>query len=298
MPARTNDFQQLIATAYRQIVATNGTVTESAMVRDKHTGTLREVDILIEHRAAHHDFRVMIECRDRARKDSVAWIEEIIGKAMSLAVDKIVAVSNSGFTAAAKKKASANGIETLLLERALETDWSAFPCKPGIALVTDETLTLKDVHYLAGSGFRPLSEIGLEATAFREGKEVGPVKEYCIMLFHQRLPELHGELKKLWAALFLTLDDLKKELVMEWECETPNFSVTDARGEDIKIPKLKFLILGKRQVAEVAQQHHKFNGLMLSTGEHFLSEDLSIRFYLTQDPETKQLHGRWQTIPK
>jgi hypothetical protein len=240
----------------------------------------------------------MIECRDRARKDSVSWIEEIIGKARSLPVDKIVAVSTSGFTAAAQKKASENGIVTLSIENALETDWSVFPFKPGLAIISNETFTLHGVQYLAGSEFRPLSEIGLESRSFREGKEVGPIKEFCIALFRQRAPELQAEVNKRRGTLFQTMEDCGKVLVVEWGFETPGLSVDVANGENIGIPKLIFIVSGTRRVDEVEQEHRKFNGLMISTGEHALSEGSSIRFHLTQDPETKQLHGRWQTIPK
>lgn len=102
MPERTNDFQRLIATIYDQITANEATVTESAMVFDRDSKTLREVDILVEYRFAHHNFKLMIECRDRARKDTVEWIDSLLGKIGSLEVNKVVAVSKEGFTKSAK----------------------------------------------------------------------------------------------------------------------------------------------------------------------------------------------------
>ncbi|MGH9913639.1 MAG: hypothetical protein ACRD4W_14435 [Nitrososphaeraceae archaeon] len=50
MPKRTNDFQELIATIYKQITPHGGKVTESGMAFDKDANTLREVDILVEYR--------------------------------------------------------------------------------------------------------------------------------------------------------------------------------------------------------------------------------------------------------
>jgi hypothetical protein len=88
MPKRTNDFQQLITMIYSKIVPKDTLVTESALLHDKDTGALREVDILLEHRVAHLNIKVMMECRDRKRKDTVTWIDELIGKAKSLPVDK------------------------------------------------------------------------------------------------------------------------------------------------------------------------------------------------------------------
>ena len=98
MPKRTNDFQDLIASVYKQIVPDGGKVTESGMVYDKDADTLREVDILVEYRYVHHNFKIAIECRDRSRKDSVEWIDSLIGKSKSLLVNKVVAVSKEGFT--------------------------------------------------------------------------------------------------------------------------------------------------------------------------------------------------------
>jgi hypothetical protein len=113
MPKRTNEFQQLIFTIYDQIAAADATVTESAMVFDRDAKTLREVDILVEWRYAHHNIKLAIECRDRARKDTVEWIDTLLGKIDSLEVDKIVAVSKEGFTEAAMTKAATRGIDVL-----------------------------------------------------------------------------------------------------------------------------------------------------------------------------------------
>jgi hypothetical protein len=123
MPKRTNEFQELIKSIYEKIVPDGGKVTESGMVFDKNAKTLREVDILVEYRYAHHDFNMAIECRDRSRKDSVEWIDGLIGKSKSLAVNKVVAVSKEGFSKTAKNKAEAHNIDTLTLEEAIEIDW-------------------------------------------------------------------------------------------------------------------------------------------------------------------------------
>ncbi|ARO87967.1 hypothetical protein EBAPG3_009415 [Nitrosospira lacus] len=297
MPQRTNDFQQLIAMIYSLIVADNGTVTESAMVLDKDSETLREVDILIAHRHANHDFRVMIECRDRSRKDTVAWIDELIGKANSLQVDKVVAVSKEGFTISATKKAAKNGIVTLSLEDALETDWSEFPIKPGIAAVSVETFVLQELYYFAQTEFRSLKEIGLESTAIQAGIEWGSVKEFCIALFQQQASHLQAQVNNRRATLFKTLEDIKKVLLLEFEVETPDLLVKGATGEQIRIPRLKFVVTGTREVVDMARKHQKFNGLMISTCEHVFPEGSAIKLCMAQDPETKQLRGRWQMIP-
>ncbi len=123
MPKRTNEFQKLITKIYEQLAGPNDIVSESAMVRERGSGTLREVDILLQKRIFGTDLRIAVECRDRADKEDIEWIDNLIGKYQDLDVDKKIAVSNSGFTPAAQKKASLNRIETLTLKEALETNW-------------------------------------------------------------------------------------------------------------------------------------------------------------------------------
>jgi hypothetical protein len=61
----------------------------------------RQVDITVKK-----DGKVThIECRDHQAPQDVQWIEELIGRRTSLGADVIVAVSSSGFTAGALKKA-------------------------------------------------------------------------------------------------------------------------------------------------------------------------------------------------
>ena len=73
MPARTNEFQRLIAVIQSHLDP-GSTVTESAMFADVVTGTSREVDIAVAGRVAGQAVTVSIECRDRSRGPDVTWI--------------------------------------------------------------------------------------------------------------------------------------------------------------------------------------------------------------------------------
>ncbi len=124
MPKRTNNFQLLIHKIYENLVDGSTQVTESGMVWDSQGEILREVDILIERKGMNSDesFSWMIECRDRSRKESIEWIDGLIGKSLSLNVNKVVAVSSKGFARSAIKKAAANGIDTITLKKCLDLD--------------------------------------------------------------------------------------------------------------------------------------------------------------------------------
>jgi hypothetical protein len=133
VPPRSNEFQRLVRTIYEQIVPEGATVTESAMVRERGSSVEREVDILVESRVGDIVVRLGVECRDRARRDDIEWVDQLIGKYRDLPVDKIIAVSSSGLTRAAQEKAAANRIEVRTLTEALDADWPKELVKTQIA---------------------------------------------------------------------------------------------------------------------------------------------------------------------
>ena len=66
----------------------------------------RQIDITI----CRENTITMVECRIHSKKQDVKWIEELIGRRSSLKADTVIAVSASGFTKGAIKKAKAYGI--------------------------------------------------------------------------------------------------------------------------------------------------------------------------------------------
>jgi hypothetical protein len=125
VPRRSNDFQRLIYLIQQQLGRDAFTVTESKLVRDS-TGQRREIDVAVEGTMAGHRVLIAVECRDHARPQDVQWIEQLQGKYRHMAAEKVVAVSASGFTPAARELARnslAPRIEALSLSDALVTDW-------------------------------------------------------------------------------------------------------------------------------------------------------------------------------
>lgn len=66
----------------------------------------RQIDITIKR----DNKLTLVECRIHKKKQNVKWIEELIGRKQSLHADAIIAVSSSGFTPGAIKKAEKYGI--------------------------------------------------------------------------------------------------------------------------------------------------------------------------------------------
>src|SRR6185436_3376960 len=66
----------------------------------------RQIDITVKS----SDSFIIIECRLHRSPQDVQWIEELIGRRESLRADSVIAVSSSGFTEGAERKAKAFGV--------------------------------------------------------------------------------------------------------------------------------------------------------------------------------------------
>ena len=105
MPKRTNPFQRVVRSLYEVLAPLGATVEESALLTETPTGSEREIDVLITFPTLGTQLRIAVECRDHDRPQTVEWIDSLIGKYSNLPIDKVIAVSDSGFTPAAELKA-------------------------------------------------------------------------------------------------------------------------------------------------------------------------------------------------
>jgi hypothetical protein len=294
MPKRTNDFQTLIRTIYEQIVPEGGSVTESGMVPDREAGILREVDILVEHKYAGHEFRLIVECRDHSRSQTVDWIDGLIGKVKSLDVDKVVAVSSKGFSRSALRKAKENGIETLTLEEANETDWAKFPIRPGLVVMTDDIYRIHDVLHMHGEEYLPITALGLNSQVEAEGEVVGDLAGVIEYFFQEYLaPQLDKHKKEHFSEIFKTREDVEKPLWAQSEHDWTGICVVSRDGTRTELSKVKFVVFGNRRAMGVEQEHRLFNERMVSTGRLLDADGTTVDFSIVQDPDTEKIHLRW-----
>lgn len=295
MPKRTNDFQGLVTQIYKSIVPEGGRVTESGMVYDADAKILREVDILVEYKYAGHEFSFIVECRDRSRKETVEWIDSLVGKTKSLKVNKVVAVSSKGFAETAINKAKENGIETLTLEAAKDTNWGEFPIRPGLVVLTDDIYTIQDVLYKKNEEYFPITTLGIENNAECNGEVVGSIKEIVEVFFKENIVKQIDQYKKdHFLEIFKTRADTEKPLRVESEYTWPELKVTDNDGKTVVFSKVKFVILGQRRAVDVHQEHRVLNDKVISFGQHLDSDGTKIDFKIVQDPDTKKMHINWK----
>ena len=201
MPARSNEFQKLVLLV-KQHVAGGATVTESKFLADRATGADREVDICIEGAVGGHEVVISVECRDRARRADVTWIEEMKAKHERLPTDALVLVSRSGFTSGAIAVAKSYGIELLSIsEIDGETVSQLFGELSSVWAKTYDLSPIKVTLHVSATG--PHGEEDVDAfpdnLLFRSnGEKLGTVKamvEYCLnsKQFHEEFGRLGDE---------------------------------------------------------------------------------------------------------
>ena len=220
MPKRTNDFQQLIHLIYSQMLPVGATVHESALLQERGSVAEREVDILIEYTLGGIQLRLAIECRDRSRRQDVEWIDGLIGKFRDLPVDKIVAVTKSGFSTTAIEKARANNIEIRTLEEALNTDWPSEFIKLGIVGVTWRS-TLAKVQIETDPPLEAKFELSNLVTN-EKGVVLGTLDEVIKDCFRRNVdPELRSYVSNNFLEIFKMLADLNKQMTSQQRVKTP-----------------------------------------------------------------------------
>ncbi|HEX5559466.1 MAG TPA: hypothetical protein VFX13_17760 [Gaiellales bacterium] len=112
MPRRTNLFQTVVAIIHEHM-AGDAAVEESAMLTNRVTGELREVDVVVRSQVAGHEVLVGVEATATGRRADAPWVEKMIGKHADLPTSLLVLVSQAGFSSAARTLASAKGVSTL-----------------------------------------------------------------------------------------------------------------------------------------------------------------------------------------
>ncbi len=121
------EFEKLVALIERHLSPKGATINSPDLIPDKITGELREVDASIRYQVGSVPLLITIECRKRASKEDSTWIEQLASKRDDIGASATVAVSSTGFSEPAIKKARFHGIETRLLQEVSEKailDWA------------------------------------------------------------------------------------------------------------------------------------------------------------------------------
>ncbi len=123
MPARTNEFQEVVASIQRLYAPSGAKITSPALIQMRPDEDPREIDILVEFEANLSPFRLAVEARGTStRKIGSQTVEEYIGKYLSrggIHVDKVMIVGKS-FYKPALRRAKEVGFIACTLEELTE----------------------------------------------------------------------------------------------------------------------------------------------------------------------------------
>jgi hypothetical protein len=108
MPRRSNLFQDILGIVQKH-VADNAIVEESVLLEDRLIGAKREVDVVIRSKVAGHELVLAFEAAKMGRPADVKWVEQQIKKHEHLPTDKVVLISDSGFSKNARNLAEKLG---------------------------------------------------------------------------------------------------------------------------------------------------------------------------------------------
>jgi hypothetical protein len=117
------EFQDMVASLEQQL-ASDVSVASPAFLVDRNESR-REIDVLITHRSGPREYLTAVECRQREEIDDITWMDNLVGKYRDdlPQVDRVVAVSASGFSASALRKAANHGIEAYALDETDTSNW-------------------------------------------------------------------------------------------------------------------------------------------------------------------------------
>lgn len=123
MTVKSDKFELQISKLHELLEQPDAEVTWNDHLPDPDNPTQpRQIDITIKR----ENKLTLVECRIHKKKQNVKWVEELIGRRISLKADAIIAVSASGFTKGAILKAKSHGIilrDILTLTEEEITNW-------------------------------------------------------------------------------------------------------------------------------------------------------------------------------
>ena len=263
MPKRTNNFQQLVYLIHHQL-ADNAKVTESKSLLDQASNAEREVDIVIETQVGDYSILISVECQGRGRVANIEWVEQMIAKHQTLPTNKLILVSQSGFTPAALRKAKALDIEAITLTKAIEADWKVMTGLDKIILRRWAIEPSACFAIYQGSSNETLS-IQLEMNyqlINTNDDELITVEEIFGVFLDMTLESIGQNIKK------KKTDDKQNYIVFTLESHVPeNTFFIDDRGKKQKIIYLRFVAHAREEDETITMQNNSFGSAQISFGK-------------------------------
>jgi len=263
MPKRSNDFQKLVYLIHHQL-AEGATVTESKFLYDRASNANREVDIVIDAHIGDYSLMIGVECQGRGRVASVEWVEQMAAKHETLPTDKLILVSQSGFSEAARRKAGTLGIETMTLGQAVRADWNALVGIPAIIVrkwTTEPTACF--AIFMQEDNQTNTLELNFNQQLYdREGIDVLTVRELIDIIMNMSVEDLTLEMEESGT------NNRKKYTVFQMDFSVPDgIYFTDTLGTKRELGKLCIIGHSSCESELVNMQNNSFGPAQIAFGK-------------------------------
>ena len=124
MTQASDEFEKMISRIHRLLEGDDASVDWNERIPDPDNPKQgRQIDVLVRK----DGLKTLIECRLHKEPQDVTWIEELIGRRLSLDANAVVAVSASGFTSGAIKKADRYGVLLKDVNRLTDEEICSWP---------------------------------------------------------------------------------------------------------------------------------------------------------------------------
>ncbi|HDL01257.1 MAG TPA: hypothetical protein ENH23_03385 [candidate division Zixibacteria bacterium] len=173
MTIESDNFEKQVKRIHEVLVQDHGKVTWNDKIPDPdNPKKTRQIDITVRI----NNEIIHIECRHHKDKQNVKWVEELVGRKISLEATAMIGVSSSGFTEGAIKKAKKLGIFLCNLNQLTETEVKSWGKKTKIKFLYYKFSNLEICHFLE-------SIKGISSEEIQ--KDIFSKPEYYDILFNQ-----------------------------------------------------------------------------------------------------------------
>jgi len=178
MTIESDNFEKQIKRIHEVLVQDHGEVTWNDKIPDPdNPKQSRQIDITVRI----NNETIHIECRHHKAKQNSKWIEELIGRKISLEATIMIGVSSSGFSEGAVKKAKKHGIFLCNLSQLTENEVKSWGKKTKIKFLYYQFSNLEIRLFL--ESIKGLSEEKIQ-------KDIFSKPEFYDSLFNQIKYEL------------------------------------------------------------------------------------------------------------
>jgi hypothetical protein len=225
----------------------------------------REVDILIEKCVNGKTVRIAVECRDRADRDDIEWIDGLIGKYKNLEVHKVIAVSNSGFSRAAFLKAKVNHIELRTLEEASQIDFEREFKKLGMVYVSPHTFKPHNysLEFASPISYKPTENDAI----YKDGESLSSIsiKDFVRICIREITDKKVKEyLRQNFLKIFETRADLDKRVLIEHKVPLEGLYLKSSSGLKHYLLSLTIRMIGDPKLSEIGVRQRSYEKSLIS----------------------------------